>query len=265
MRIGVIGLGAVGSAIKSGFEKLNHTVLVHDIKMQTQVKDVLDSEIIFVCVPTPQDYDGSCDTSIIVSVFEELKQTNYKGIVAIKSTVECGFTQSMIDRYKELTVCFVPEFLRERCAEHDFVDNHQLLAVGTDDPFIYNKIIEAHGTYPKHTVRLKPTEAEILKYYNNVFAATKIIFANIMSELCDKTGCDYSKIKNAFVKTGKAVDMYLDVNENLKGYGGMCLPKDVRAMNKLLQKNGVDFNMLDAIDKDNNKLKITVFNGMRKK
>ena len=66
--------------------------------------------------------------------------------------------------------------LRERCEEHDFVDNHQLLAVGTDDQFIYNKIIEAHVKYPKQTVRIKPTEAEILKYYNNVFAATKIIF-----------------------------------------------------------------------------------------
>ena len=241
MNIGVIGLGVVGSAIKIGFEKLGHVIHCHDLKLGTTVDDVLDTEIIFVCVPTPQGDDGSCDTTIITEVLEQLSKNNYKGIVAIKSTVECGYTQHAIDQFKTLTLCFVPEFLRERCAVDDFIQNHNLLAVGTHDKFVFDKLVEAHGHYPKDTVKLKPTEAEILKYYNNVFAAYKIIFANIMAEVCGKLDCDYTTVKDAFVKFGRCKDSYLDVNEKLKGYGGMCLPKDVKAMTKLLEKLDINF------------------------
>jgi len=264
VRIGIIGLGVVGSAINTGFESLGHEMLLHDIRFQTTIKDILSSEILFLCVPTPQSDDGSCDTNIIKGVLQELSDNDYKGIVAIKSTVECGFTQKAIDQFKNLTLCFVPEFLRERCAVDDFVNNHNLLAVGTHDKFVFEKIVEAHGHYPKETVRLKPTEAEILKYYNNVFAAHKIIFANIMSAVCGKLDCDYTTVKDAFVKFGRCKDTYLDVNENLKGFGGMCLPKDVKAMSRLLDKLGIDFDTIKAIDSDNSKLKTTVFNGMRK-
>ena len=264
MKIGIIGLGVVGSAINTGFERLGHEMLLHDIRFKTTIKDILSSEILFLCVPTPQGDDGSCDTNIIKGVLQELSDNDYKGIVAIKSTVECGFTQKAIDQFKNLTLCFVPEFLRERCAVDDFVNNHNLLAVGTHDKFVFEKIVEAHGHYPKETVRLKPTEAEILKYYNNVFAAHKIIFANIMSAVCGKLDCDYTTVKDAFVKFGRCKDTYLDVNENLKGFGGMCLPKDVKAMSRLLDKLGIDFDTIKAIDSDNSKLKTTVFNGMRK-
>ena len=264
MRIGIVGLGVVGSAIKTGFEKLGHDIVCYDLKLQTTLQDVTDSEILFLCVPTPQGDDGSCDTTIITGILTELSANNYKGIVAIKSTVECGFTRSSIEKFKNLTICFVPEFLRERCAVDDFINNHNLLAVGTHDKFVFDKVVEAHGHYPKDSVKLKPTEAEILKYYNNVFAAYKIIFANIMSEVCNKLDCDYTTVKDAFVKFGRCKDTYLDVNENLKGYGGMCLPKDVKAMAKLLDKLEIDFDTFKSIDRDNSKLKITVFNGMRK-
>jgi len=264
MKIGIIGLGVVGTAIKNGFEKLGHTILCHDLKLNSKVEDTIDAEIIFLCVPTPQGDDGSCDTSIITAVIQELEQLKYKGIIAIKSTVECGFTQQTINTFTELTICFVPEFLRERCAEDDFINNHNLLAVGTHDKFVFEKLVEAHGRYPKDTVKLKPTEAEILKYYNNMFAAYKIIFANIMSEVCGKLDCDYTTVKDAFVKFGRCKDTYLDVNENLKGYGGKCLPKDVKAMTKLLEKLDIDFDTFKSIDSDNSKLKTTVFNGMRK-
>ena len=264
MRIGIVGLGVVGSAIKTGFEKLGHDIVCHDLKLQTTLQDVTDSEILFLCVPTPQGDDGSCDTTIITGILTELSANNYKGIVAIKSTVECGFTRSSIEKFKNLTICFVPEFLRERCAVDDFINNHNLLAVGTHDKFVFDKVVEAHGHYPKDSVKLKPTEAEILKYYNNVFAAYKIIFANIMSEVCNKLDCDYTTVKDAFVKFGRCKDTYLDVNENLKGYGGICLPKDVKAMAKLLDKLEIDFDTFKSIDRDNSKLKITVFNGMRK-
>jgi len=263
MKIGIVGLGAVGSANQKGFEYLGHEVIGHDIKINTTIDVVIDSEIVFVCVPTPQADDGSCDTTIIESVIDELNFQSYKGIIAIRSTVVPGFTQRMIDAHKNLTICFVPEFLRERCAADDFINNHKLLAVGTHDIWVYRKIVRAHGNLPEHTEHLTPNEAEVLKYYNNVYAALRVTFANVMYEICEQLDCDYTTIKNAYVKTGKTVDMYLDVNPSLRGYGGMCLPKDTQAISALMKDLNLPYELIQSIHNDNNKFKKTVFNGMR--
>jgi UDPglucose 6-dehydrogenase len=263
MKIGIVGLGVVGSASQAGFEHLGHQVAVHDTKLNTKISDVIETEIVFLCVPTPQADDGSCDTHIIESVIKELDKINYKGIIAIRSTVVPGFTQRMIDTYKNLTICFVPEFLRERCATDDFINNHKLLAIGTHDIWVYRKVVKAHGDLPENTEHLTPNEAEVLKYYNNVYAALRVTFANIIYEICNKLDCDYTTIKNAYVKTGKAVDMYLDVNPDLRGFGGMCLPKDTQALAALMNDLDLEYNLIKSIHVDNNKFKKTVFNGMR--
>ena len=263
MKIGIIGVGAVGSANKKGFEYLGHEVCVHDTKLNTKISEVCATEINYVCVPTPQAENGSCDTSIIESVIDELAQCNYKGIIAIRSTVVPGFTQSMIEKFNNLTICFVPEFLRERCAEDDFINNHKLLAVGTHDIWVFRKVVRSHGKLPEHTEHLTPNEAEVLKYFNNVYAALRVTFANNMYEICDKLDCDYTTIKNAYIKTGKATDMYLDVNPSLRGYGGMCLPKDTIAIASLMKNLEIDLKLIQSIHDDNLKFKKTVFNGMR--
>lgn len=263
MKIGIIGLGAVGSANKEGFEYLGHVVSGHDVKLNTTIHNVADSEIIFLCVPTPQAIDGQCDTSILETVMTDLENISFKGIVAIRSTTVPGFTQRMIDRHKSLTICFVPEFLRERCAAEDFIHNHKLLAIGTHDIRVFRKVAEAHGDLPEYTEHLTPTEAEVLKYFNNVYASLRVTFANVMFEICEKLNCDYTTIKNTYIKTGKAIDMYLDVSDGLRGYGGMCLPKDTKALARLLEELNLDFDLIKTIDTDNSKFKRTVFNGMR--
>jgi len=263
MKVGIIGLGAVGSANKEGFEYIGHNVSVHDIKLDTKITDVCDTEIVYLCVPTPQSDDGSCDTRIIESVITELNLHEYKGIIAIRSTVVPGFTQSMIERFNKLTICFVPEFLRERCAADDFIHNHKLLAVGTHDIWVYRKVVRCHAGIPEYIEHLTPNEAEVLKYYNNVYAALRVTFANNMFEICEKLDCDYTTIKNAYIKTGKATDMYLDVNSNLRGYGGMCLPKDTIAIASLMKNLNIDLSLIQSIHDDNEKFKKTVFNGMR--
>jgi UDPglucose 6-dehydrogenase len=263
MKIGIIGMGIVGNANYSGFNMLGHSLVMHDTKFDTQIEEVSDTEIVYICVPTP-DTDGRCDTSIVESVLNDLKEISYQGIVCIRSTVYPGFTEQMIERYTDLIICFVPEFLRERCAADDFINNHTLLAVGTNDPHVYKKVIESHGNLPQNKKQLSPTEAEVLKYYNNSFAALRIVYANIIYELCEKLDCDYSKVKDSYILTGKANDLYLDVNKKLRGYGGMCLPKDVKALDSILKDVGLEFDLINSLDKDNDRFNKTVFNGMRK-
>jgi len=263
MKIGIIGLGIIGSAIKYGFQKLGHQIFEHDIILNTKIENVLDTEIIYVCVPSPSNEDGSCDTSIVEEVVQQLQELKYNGIIAIKSTVKPGTTQKLID-LTEMDICFVPEFLRERCAIVDFTEKHDLLAVGTNSDKIYNKIVECHGKYPQNHSMLSPTEAELLKYYSNVFNSMKIIFANEMYEVAKAVDADYSKIKEAFVKRKTSVDLYLDVNENFRGYGGMCLPKDTAALASFVKELDLDMKLFETIENENKKFKVTVFEGMRK-
>jgi UDP-glucose 6-dehydrogenase len=84
-----------------------------------------------------------------------------------------------------------------------------------------------------------------------------------MFELSEIMGCDYSLIKESFIDTGKADGSYLDANQNLRGFGGVCLPKDTRALAELLDHLGFEFDLIHAISTDNDRYETTVFNGMR--
>ena len=166
MKVGIIGVGAVGSACRKGFELLDHEVFVHDPKYNTNIESVVDTEIVYVCVPTPEAEDGSCDLSIVKQTIRDLERLAYAGVVALKSTSVPGTTETLISE-TNLRLCFVPEFLRERSAVEDFVVNHNLLAVGCHDEDTYRVVVNSHGYFPKNTVMMTPTEAEVLKYYSN--------------------------------------------------------------------------------------------------
>jgi len=264
MNIGIIGIGIVGSAIKYGFEKLGHTVVCHDIKLTTTIEDVVDTDICYICVPTPSDEDGACDVTIVDEVIADLHALCYKGIAAIKSTVIPGTTDRLQKEYPDLNICFVPEFLRERCAEVDFTEKHDLCIIGTDSEVVYEQVKLSHGKYPKTIKQLSPTEAELAKYFNNIFNATLITFANSFFEVCNYLGADYTSIKDALTNIDHIPDKYLDCNSSFRGFGGMCLPKDTRAMNHFCRSQGLLVSFFDLLIKENSKYKTTVYEGMRK-
>lgn len=94
MRIGIIGVGVVGSALRHGFLKIGYDVELHDIKLSTKIENVLETQVTYLCLPTPSSEDGACDTTVVQSVVEELAALEYQGVVAIKSTVSPGTTKS---------------------------------------------------------------------------------------------------------------------------------------------------------------------------
>lgn len=254
MRLGVVGAGVVGNAIAQGFRQLGHLVRIHDTKLCTTVRQVLDTQVAYICVPTPAASDGSCDTSIVQSVVEALAAEGYQGVAAIKSTVEPGTTASLIHRHPTLKIAHVPEFLRERLAVEDFVHHHDVCVVGTDSEDDYALVKASHGTYPRRFLRLTPTEAELAKYFNNVYNAMLITFANNFREACERLGhADYTRIKNAMVLREHIFDRYLDSRPGLHGFGGACLPKDARAFRSLCAKLGLDVELFNAILDDNDR------------
>ena len=263
MHVGIVGLGVVGTANRVGFQQLKHNVKCHDIRFNTTIDIVKDTELVCVCVPTPSSINGSCDTTIVKSVIIDLHNLNYKGVIAIRSSTIPGFTQSMINLFPDLKICFVPEFIRERHAVEDFTQDHKILVIGTEDQQSFETVRKAHGHYPWYVKQLKPTEAEICKYYMNIYAATRIVYSNIVYEVAQKFDCDYKEIKDAYVKTGRHADMYLDVDPKMRGYGGACLPKDMKAWIRLLKDLGLDYELFETVHKDNKKFKTTIFPGMR--
>ncbi len=265
MKIGIVGLGIVGSAVKYGLERLGHNITAFDIKNGGSLSDVIDTAIVYLCLPTPQTETGHCDTSIIEGVIAEFAEKhNYKGIIAVKSTVAPGTTDKLRSRFPNAVICHVPEFLRERAAYVDFTDNHDVCVVGTDSDEVFEAIKTSHGHYPRKFIKMSPTEAEVAKYFNNVYNATLITFANAFYEVCKRTGADYSAVKNAMVQRDHIFDKYLDCNENLRGFGGMCLPKDTSAIAAFAKDQGLSIDLFQAIVDDNNRYERTVFEGMRK-
>lgn len=263
MKIGIVGLGVIGAANKAGFAACSHEVVVHDPKLGTQLSDILESELVYLCVPTPSSKNGACDTSIIECVIQELAEMDYEGIVVVRSTVPPGFTTAQQLSFPQLRLASSPEFLRERCALEDFLNNHKLLAIGTNDSVVAKKIAESHGSLPENVVVMKSTEAELLKYFNNVYAALRVVFANDFEKICQSVACDYNIIKDSYLLTEKSSGNYLQVSDDLRGFSGPCLPKDTKALQHFIEVNQLDIELLRSVINDNDRFRPTVLPGMR--
>jgi len=238
MKIGIVGVGVVGSAIKKGFEELGHEIKVHDLKLNTHITDVLDTDIVYLCLPTNPKPDGSCDTEALIWTVDALSDKYYKGIVAVKSTIIPGTYKDLTVMFPGGRICLVPEFLREKYAYEDFTKRHNVLVIGSNNEECTKAVIESHGYYPKQVKVITPYECEFVKYYSNVFKAYKTVFANSFGRLCDIHNVDYNKVLDVYKAENVKETAYLKYfNES---FGGMCLPKDVKALAKLAEDTNID-------------------------
>jgi len=255
MKIGIIGKGTVGKAVYEGHNHLGHEMSFFDPAYDgSTINDILGTDCVFVSVPTNQAPNGDCDTSIVESVISALHAAEYTGLVSIKSTVVPGTCDRLSAEYPKLRICSVPEFLRAKTALADFMYNHDLLIIGSTRDEDYTIMKAIHGNLPKNVACVKPAEAEVVKYFNNVNHATQIIFANIAYEVCKKLGVDYNNVYNAIIQRDSINPAYLMCNENLRGFGGHCLPKDTSAWNNLVKSLGLDFTLIQALIDDNAKV-----------
>lgn len=255
IKVGVIGKGVVGTAVYDGLNHLGHKMSFFDVKYEgSTINDVLDTDCVFVCVPTDQLPSGECDTSIVEKVARELNDHGYAGLVAIKSTVTPGTSEKLSKTYPNLKVCSVPEFLRAKSALADFMYNHDLLVIGSHRQEDYDLVKKIHGRLPRQVSCISPTEAEIVKYFNNVNHSVQIIFANIFYEVCKKLDSNYDNVYTTIIKRDCFNPAYLMCNENLRGFGGHCLPKDTSAWAKLMQNLNLDYTTIQSVLSDNKKI-----------
>ena len=102
--------------------------------------------------------------------------------------------------------------------------------------------------------RVSPTEAEVVKYFNNVHHAMSVTFANITYDVCKKLGADYKNVYDAITTRECINPHYLMANENMRGYGGHCLPKDTSAWNNLIKGLGLPYTLIQSVIDDNKKV-----------
>ena len=255
MKLGIIGNGFVGSAMVHGFVLHTDDILIYDNdqdrSMSTLREVVEDTEIIFLCLPTPMFESGEIDLSIIHNSLEEIKNLRADmsdKIIVIKSTVVPGTTKSFSNKFPQFNFVFNPEFLTERRARLDFINTSRIILGG--QPEHVDKVEKLYRLRFPHTQLIKTDfeTAELIKYMANCFFATKISYMNEMKQISDKLGTDWSTVMEGFITDGRIGNSHIDVpgHDGSLGFGGKCFPKDLNAMIARAKELGVDPTILEA-------------------
>lgn len=260
-KVGIIGLGVVGQAMRSLFP----LAMAYDkYKMYSGVRNREaineECELAIVCVPTPMGKDGRCDTSTVEEVLSWVRTP----LVLIKSTVPPGFTAMMNARYGRTNICFSPEFCGESAyyIPSDMMDpvdirTHPYMIVGGYAGYtsrvvdIFMRVLGPTKTY----FQCGPTEAEIIKYMENTFFAMKVTFCNWFYDMCQGLDVDYNVVREGWTLDPRVGKMHTAVLPDKRGFGGKCLPKDVNAIRKVGERVGLDTTLLDAVLHTNEKMK----------
>lgn len=246
MKIGIIGFGHVGTAMHELFKD----ACVYDGPKGIGTKEEINEcDVAFICVPTPMADDGSCDTTIVEDVISWCKAK----VLVLRSTIRVGFTDEMIEKYHK-EIVFQPEYYGETVA-HPFANlsDRKWLTFGGSKRGIdmaikaYQTVINADVTIYQSTSR----EAEMAKYMENAFFATKVTFCNEMFDLCKKLGIDYNMVRELWTADPRIGKYHTFVYENNRGYGGSCLPKDISSLRQQGLENGIDMTLTNAVIEKN--------------
>lgn len=263
MKVGVIGMGFVGGAMKKSFELKGCSVVGYDkYKESDSFEDCLDTDILFLCLPTQFDTNiNEYDKSIIIDVCRELSLSHYSGIVINKSTVEPLTNLKLCDIFKTLKIVHNPEFLTAVTAFEDFHNQKHIVLGKTDnvtDKDIDTLIEFYKPLYPDAEISIcNSTESESMKTFVNCFYSVKIQFFNEIYLLCQKNNCDYNKVKDLMLKNGWINPMHTQVPgpDGKLSYGGYCFPKDTNALLQHMKKQDTPHKLLDACINERNTMR----------
>ena len=286
MNITVIGAGYVGQVVSACLTTQNHNVTVYDID-QTKLsslqkgiptihesglqnllssgieqgnlhveeelqKAINDADVVFLCVGTPSNPDGSVNLTYHFSAVEEIKPyiTTSQTIV-IKSTVPPGTAHRARNRLgQDVTVLSNPEFLKEGSAVQDFLNPDRVIVGGQNKEQAEYTARKIYTDILQHS-KLFVTDnasAELAKYAANSFLATKISFINEIARLCEKVGANVDEVADGMGLDARIENAFFGAGV---GYGGSCFPKDVKGLIATANDYGEDMKIIAAAHKVN--------------
>jgi len=258
MIISQIGQGFVGTALKQSFRLCGTETVVYDkYKNIGNFSDILLSQIVFMCLPTPYISGQGFDLSPIE---ENLKNfpPNWDGIIIIKSTVEPGTCRRLAKTYN-LNIMHNPEFLTQRTAFQDF-HNQKHIVLGFNSESTHNSaVINLYSSlYPQAKISICTSEeSEAMKLFCNNFYAQKVMIFNEFYSICQKANIDFEVVKALMLENGWINPMHTQVPgpDGELGYGGACFIKDTNALLKFAQDLGALSKVLEAVVKERNELR----------
>lgn len=268
MKLGIIGNGFVGNAIAHAFIPVMEVKIYDknpDKSFNTLDEVVNDSDVVFISVPTPMNSDGIIDLSIVESVFADVKDcknNSSRAVFVLKSTVVPGTTRKLKQKYPSLPIVFNPEFLTERHARFDFLNQSRIILGFESDldqgqrNLTVNKVRELYDLRfsGNNFITTNYETAEMIKYFNNLFFAVKVSFMNEMKLVSDKLGTvNWDKAVRGFVSDGRVGDSHLQVPgpDGKRGFGGSCFPKDINAFMTFADSIDLDLEVLKGAWKTN--------------
>lgn len=255
-KVGIVGYGHVGKAM----HKIFPDAIIYDSYdpdyNDTQEQINKECGLAIICVPTNALEDGGCDISIVKSSVAWLETP----LILVKSTVEPGTTDSLKTRYKK-RICMSPEYFGESkywVPESWTIRGWPFLIVGGDDKDvteIFDYFIPMLGP-TKSYFKCGALEAELIKYMENSYLATKVTFTNEMYKICQVFGADWYKVWEGWALDPRVEKSHSAVFPEDKGFAGKCLPKDVSAIVRAAQKAGYEPEFLKEVLSTNAKFRV---------
>ena len=278
--IAVLGAGYVGLTTAACFAKLGNSVIVSDVdaKRISELNEglcpivedgmlallnegvarsalsfvtdnksaVVNADFVFLCLPTPQNPDGTADSSYVESAAEEIAgHIKESTVVVTKSTVPVGSSKIIEKalRRSDVSVVSNPEFLREGSALNDFFYPDRVV-IGSNDLSAAQKVAELYKTMNAKIIITDPASAETIKYAANAFLATKISFINAVAAVCEGIGADVLDVIEGIGSDSRIGRAFLSPGP---GWGGSCFPKDTKAMVRIADDAGYNFALLRGV------------------
>jgi UDPglucose 6-dehydrogenase len=258
--IGIVGYGYVGKAMYKFFSAKYKTVFYDPyVEGSCTKNDINNCDLAVICVFTAECPNGQCDTSIV----EETVAWVNTPLIMIKSTIPPGTTDRLSKLYHDKHICFSPEYIGEGDYCHGPTSFNKDVAMcpfftigGKQDDVdkIFDLIIPIAGPNKKYHATTA-TAAELAKYMENCFLATKVIFSYEFDQICKSFGVPYSLVREAWL-----LDPRMDSNHtgvfatNVAPYSGKCLPKDIKAIIYAAQASGYVPYFLKELDTSNQRL-----------
>ena len=255
MNIGIIGQGFVGNAIYQRFKNY-YNVLTFDLdesKCNSSKNEIYECNIIFLCLPTPMNKDGSCHVDIVEQEIMSLNIWAKDSILVIKSTVPPGTTAKWNSRFKNINIVFNPEFLTEINAVEDFNNTTRIVLGGPRESTTLLKRVFRKVFSEAHIIKTGSTHAEMVKYVTNTFLATKVAYANEIYQICEGLKLDYDKVieYSTFDKRLGKSHWQVPGPDGDFGYGGHCLPKDLSSLLFIADALDTNATLLNAVQDSN--------------
>ena len=260
-KVAVIGYGYVGKGVYNFF-KDNFEAIFFDPNIQGSApkEEMNKCDLGVICVPTPMGKDGSCDLSIIEDVLGWLETP----LILIKSTIPPGTTKNLCEKTGK-KICFSPEYMGEggyfvpfwKYADPKDMKKHSFQIIGGEEETasrVADFFVRVMGPEARFHITDSKT-AELVKYMENAFIATKVTFCNEFYNIAEKIGVDYKELRELWLLDERMGRMFSAVFPDARGFAGKCLPKDVNAIARASEKAGYDPLFIKAVLENNERIR----------